>query len=1553
MKNIRLFLLCLALGLPGLSSIALADDIDIYSDSAGTFGVPNVLFVIDNGANFEASGGSTPCTAYASGGAPSLGSSNGGIQQCALVDAIEALPAGTVNIGLLVGNANNFAKGYTGKAANHDAYYETCDQSTGYGGCVIRPLTLMNATNKASLIRFIKSWTTSGSDSSTAFNVKAGGNKTANMMQEAWAYYNGKTGMSGRNYLTSLAGAGCQKNFVIFVANAAGSSSTPADTPAGADAGAALTATQVGATAAQQAKIVETANFKSLTCGVTSLAPGAQSSNWSSNWGDEWARLMYQQDASSILDSMQKIVTYAVGITGSNCKPDYPALLTTAAKYGGGKYFSASGAVELKLALDAILNEIQAVNSVFSSASLPVSVNAQGTYLNQIFLGMFRPDASANPRWVGNLKQYQFVLIGANPATAELKLGDSNGNEAISSAGTGFITPGAVSFWTKDSATQPDGLVANGFFKNDINRPVGRDSYDSPDGELVERGGAAQQSRIQNLTADFAAAAGSSSNPRRLYTYCPSGNSCNASLTDASNAFAVSNTGIVASTFGASTTIAINSIVRTGTTALVTTAGSHGFTAGTTQVTISNVTQPEYNVTQTISSPSSANTFTITGLGDYPSSPNTGIYTAALRNSSPSAITSVALASSTTANASGCASGTIPNINCNQVTVTLPSHGYSNGNLIAITGVATSPLLIPNPYSGTFTIGNVTTNTFTYNVPVTPRSPSVNAYSAQLPPPAPKTITQIAKSGGNAQVTATAHGYTNGQSVTISGNSNPLFNGTWVVSGAAANTFLIPGPGGNPGNGTGGQATLNRPATPIAVGNISRASATATTATATGITASAFSSGQTILLAYVSGNGTNETEYAKLTGSKSVTITCSGTCTSFTFPITTNTGASTTLTTSSPTAALSASPVSIPAGAITRSSMNTTATVTGVANTFASGDVIDISVSGSAVGTESAYLSPAGGWTISCAAAGCNPFTFGPVTLTPSTPATGINMQAYSASSPPDRDSLIKWVRGHDNFGDELGPGGSVTVRPSIHGDVLHSRPVVINYGDARGLVVFYGANDGVFRAVNGSQTTALASGGVPPGGELWGLVLPEHFNDLNRQRVNSPELKLPSTQLASAQPKDYFVDGSPGAYQKIDADGKIDKAYLYLTMRRGGRFIYALDVTIPTAPTFLWRKSFVDGGFEEMGQTWSRPRVTLVKGYANPVLVFGAGYDPAEDAEPPAVGTMGRGIFVLDAVTGERVWSAVHTSETSACSGSGTQAACVVLGMNYAIPADISFVDRDNDGKTDRFYAADLGGNVWRVDLEPGTFPVSGQNVDMWQVTKLAALGCETGSCASGTTPRKFFFPPNVLAVGATGASGSFDVVLLGSGDREHPLKSTAVGSSYNVTNRFYALKDTTTGKDASGITAITEATLFDATSATYAGTLSGFYTTFATGEKSVNAPATLRGTTFFGTNKPTPPSVNSCSSNLGEAKGYALNPFRGTFTSAAYDGGGLPPSPTTGIVTILVDGKPIQKEFCVGCGGGGGPGLSPEPCNSALEACTPTATVPKNPRRTYWYKK
>jgi type IV pilus assembly protein PilY1 len=1418
MKKFRLFLLCLTVSLLGVSSFTYAEDIDIYSDNNGTTGLPNVLLILDNAANFESNAGTCQ---YVDGTSPSLGATAGGIEQCAIYNVVSSLPSGAVNLGLMVYNANNI----------RDINNSNCGGSTG--GCLVQPLAAMSGTAKTNFLAWVKSWKTSGG--AGGGYIKASGEATGATMQEAWAYYAGGTGLSGRSYADIKPSAGCQKNFVIFIGNAFTASGSPGD---GDSPGTAL-ASAPGVTAAQLSNITIPAGSygtSAFSCGNYTMGNHTNSSGL---YADEWARYMYQTDIYGSLDANQGITTYTVGLLGPTCKPDYPALLTSMAKVGGGKYFATSSYGEISAAILKILNEIQAVNSVFSSASLPVSVNAQGTYLNQIFLGMFRPDASANPRWVGNLKQYQFILEYPDPSKpdpnkATLKLGDSAGNPAISSAGTGFITPDAVSFWTKkDVETAPDST--GGFFINDA-RGAGL-AFDSPDGELVEKGGAAQQSRLSNLTVNYTS---TPSSPRRLYTYCPSG-TCVAALSNSANAFATSNELITDAMLSSVSAFSVSSLTRSGSVATVMTSSAHGFVVGDS-VRMAGATQVEYNGIKTVASVPSTTQFTF-AVPDYPSYPATGAYTAAI-------------------------------------------------------------------------------------------------------PGSPKTISTITRSGSTARVNLLGHGYVTGQTVTIAGAVQSEYNGAKVIVVVDADTFTYTvttseSPPTAAGSGTARVGSLTRAIETVANSGVTRTSGSTTVQVKT--TANhGFTAGTIVTLADVlDSTGNTVSGYI---GTSTISWVGTGSEKDL-FRFTLGTAATITPVSPATTLATLTADNSAVAKSITALTRNgSTATATAASHGFLNGQTV--SISGTAGSNEGNYL---GSFVISNITTNTFDFT---VVLTPATPATGAAI-TVSKTGTSDRTGLINWVRGEDNYGDEASPGSGYTVRPSIHGDVLHSRPVAINFGtDALPkVVVFYGGNDGVFRAVNGNQAGAitLASGAaVAPGGELWGLVLPEHFGKLNRQRVNSPELKLPSTALASALPKDYFVDGSPGVYQKLRANGTVESAYLFLTMRRGGRFIYALDVSDPTAPTVLWKKSYADSGFGEMGQTWSRPRVTLVKGYANPVLVFGAGYDPAEDAEPPTAGVMGRGIFVLDAVTGVRVWSAAYTAGTTACAGSSTQAACAVSGMNWAIPADISFMDRDNDGKTDRFYAADLGGNVWRVDLEHA----AGNTPDQWRVNKFAALGCASGSCSSGTTPRKFFFPPSVVSVGATGVTGSYDVVLVGSGDREHPLKNVATGSAYNVVNRFYALKDTTTGMDATGVAAITEAEtdLFNASTVVYDGTLKGFYTTFATGEKAVNAPTTLRGTTFFGTNKPIPPSLTSCSSNLGQAKGYALDPFKGTFDSTEYDGGGLPPSPTTGIVTILLSGgKSVKKEFCIGCGGGTGSA----PCNSALEACTPNKKVPTNPRRSYWYKK
>ena len=1521
MKKMQAFLMFLAFALLGFSASLRAEDTDIYVDNATNNGVPNVLFVMDTGANFS-SNAPVPCTAYADGGVPSLGSTAGGIEQCALVDAISALADSSVNIGILVNNNNNF--GTTPRLATDLAYHETCMGT--YGGCVVRKLALMNATNKASLINFIKSWKTSGSDSATEFNVKSGGDRTANTMQEAWAYYNGKTGMSGKVYSPSIVGAGCQKNFVIYIGNAFTNSGGPADggseSPYNGTYG--LTAGQSGASSTQTAKISETVSFSPATCGVTSIAATTSGSNWSENWADEWARLMYQQDGGAgDAEGKQSITTYTIGVVNdSACKADYPALLTTMAKYGGGKYFKTSTAADVKLALGTILNEVQAVNSVFSSASLPVSVNSQGQYLNQIYLGMFRPDATGAPRWTGNLKQYQVVKDGSD----NLVLGDAAGQPALSSAGTGFISPNAISFWNAPSTAFPDDAATGGFWKND-KKGVPESGYDRPDGEVVEKGGVSRQLRLENLTADFAATAGGTTNPRRFYTYCPGGGTCNPALTNSANQFSISNADIGAAAFGSSTTIQIVSIVRTGTTALVTTNGNHGFSSGST-VTISNAAQAEYNVSQAVTV-NSATTFTITGLPDYPTTPSAGTYTITSAGGSPVAISSIVRGTSSTG---GLASETV-------TVTTSAAHGFTAASNISITGASESA------YNRTGLPDAVSTNSFTFSVTVEPKTPAANTYQAAFSAAAyPAKSVTLSKSANNVigGTTSAAHGFWVGQSITISGAAVSIYNGTWTILSVPTTTKFTADRNGL-GNPAASSGSVSVDTTAKTLSAITRVATTASaTATATGAPSLFFGSTiggtRTLNITKSSGTGTTESAYVQ----SNVTITCSNaSCTTFTYPITVTPAVSATGTMYA--ALAGATTLNVAAGGLTRTTAGIVTVTGATANSFANGQTVVVAASGSALSDEGGYV---GSWPITCTAP-CTTFTYGPVTLTPTSPATGSNMQAYSGSTPPDRDTAIKWLRGHDNYGDEKGPGGTVTVRPSIHGDVLHSRPLAVNYGDSRGIVVFYGSNDGVFRAINGNQADAMGS--VPAGGELWGFILPEHFGEVNRLRVNSPELKFPSTTLSTAQPKDYFVDGPTGSFQLFNSAGVITKAYLYLTMRRGGRVIYALDVTTPTAPTVVWKIDTSSDDFSELGQTWSRPIVVQMQSTTlgtTPVLWFGAGYDPAQDSEPPAGDTMGRGIYAVNALTGALIWSANSTCSTSATCRN-------VPDMTYAIPSEITPVDRDSNGRVDKLYFGDLGGNVWRAD-------VSANDTANWTVTKLAALGCATGACGSTTTPRKFFFPPAVLTLSSSTAT-NYDAVMLSSGDREHPLKSTATGSSYNVLNRAVMIKDTGVTLGTPVTQDVTMATLFNSTSTKYDDTLNGFYMSFATGEKGVNAPTVVNGLVFFATNRPVDRSA-TCSANLGEANAWVFDPFTGAHATHTFAGGGLPPSAVSGLV--IVNGT--SQKVCIGCGvstiprwaedGGnitsGGSGSATD-CDSALGICKPPPGIAKNLKRTYWYRK
>src|SRR3954469_14913195 len=136
MKRIQIFFFLLAFGLFGYSSGLRAEDIDIYVSNSNNVGVPNVLFVIDNGADFSANA-SIGCSTYSGTSVvPSAGTSTtAGVLQCSLVAALSGLANSAVNIGIMVSNANNFAETQTTTDQTKGGYHAACN-SGGNGGCL-------------------------------------------------------------------------------------------------------------------------------------------------------------------------------------------------------------------------------------------------------------------------------------------------------------------------------------------------------------------------------------------------------------------------------------------------------------------------------------------------------------------------------------------------------------------------------------------------------------------------------------------------------------------------------------------------------------------------------------------------------------------------------------------------------------------------------------------------------------------------------------------------------------------------------------------------------------------------------------------------------------------------------------------------------------------------------------------------------------------------------------------------------------------------------------------------------------------------------------------------------------------------------------------------------------------------------------------------------------------------------------------------------------------------------------------------------------------------
>lgn len=1438
---------------------AFADDIDLFKGGTPLTGQkPNVLIIVDNSANWNRNDQGWPV------------GKQGESELQALSNVIGGL-TGDVRVGLMM-----FVKG------------AGSEKDGGYVRFAIRDMDAINRPGFQNMLSGIK----------PVFNDQNAGQQVASantdygaVMYEAFKYFSNSTPYAATAALRDYSGNGsvnvspytagnlpgnafassgsttyagplsadtpCNKNFIIFIGNGFPSTTSVNPTTLGDSGLANFDATQI------------------------------YNEGTATTYLDEWARFLHKTGSANApcasgICAENKVTTFTIDVYRDHQDTDQTALLKSTASVGGGKYFAATTEAEIQDALNRILSEIQAVNSVFTSASLPVSVNTQGTYLNQIYMGVFRPDATGAPRWMGNLKQYKFGLTTDATGADVLFLSDADGKAAVNSQ-TGFVDPSARSYWSKSIAP------AAGFWAFSPSGTGGQ--YDAPDGDLVEKGGAAQKLRDLGPTS------------RNVYTCTP-----NCTLGAAPPLFNSSNTSLVTALSGISSSV--TSLTRSGPTMSATTAADLLLNSSDT-VTLSGASVGAYNATWTATKVDATH-FTFP-ISETPVTPATG---AAMTVSAGTSVSQSVPAGAVT-------------YSNGVVTVNLPSHGFINGQAVTIAGADVSPAMstATTPctgwtattnceYNGTFNVAYVDANNFKYTPPttsfgsnsavsgvvynppdtgITPGSSTVTCQYA--PSPATDTVT-------NASVTkVTAGSGTKQFKVVLS--SLPAHCGTQLKLGGSGNNNRI--------------TAITLSGTGTALDGVAQTITGIGTA-CTGGTVTAAAGDYTICFNF---NVTSSTSYAlnsiipasPATG----TITATGIPTRTVTSITRTAGdasnvATVTLTTASPHGFGAATSVII-AGA-DQAEYNGTKTVA------------------------------ANGLNIPSAS---STMTFN-LTTGPATPATGATAAKGSSVDPA---TLINWIRGVDNKEDENINSSLTDVRASVHGDVLHSRPLVINYGSSFGIYAFYGANDGTFRGTKAGQDETAGS---KDGQEAWSFVAPEHYSTLGRLYNNTPLIKYLG-QSSPNTPRDYFFDGNIGVYQSAD----LATTHIFISMRRGGRFIYALDVSNPTAPKFLWKKSYTDTGFSELGYAWSEPKVVALK-KTNGVacnasdsstyvraLVFGAGYDPAsEDTTSGSLrpnATMGRGVFVLNAADGSLIKLLQPPANDYAGFSNSTR--------RYTFPSDVTLLDTIGDGCIDRIYAGDTGAKMHRFDIGDA----SSAN---WKAYTLAALG-DIGN-NGGSNDRKFLYPPEVVLTVINGSQVAY--VMDGTGDREQP--STAA-----VDNRFYMIKDTlAVGADVPTSTATTNAVTesqltqisnFNASTTTIdatASTFKGWYIPYDSGEKSVNAALTVAGTTFFGTNMPKAVDPKSCEANLGIARGYALNFLTGTSAFgdrtgngninksdmyATFQGGGLPPSPVSGVVQIS-DSKTVR--FVIG---GGGTGTS----GSVIEG-TKLQVNPSGARtRVFWYFK
>ncbi|WP_180162866.1 hypothetical protein [Acinetobacter sp. YH12069] len=304
-----------------------------------------------------------------------------------------------------------------------------------------------------------------------------------------------------------------------------------------------------------------------------------------------------------------------------------------------------------------------------------------------------------------------------------------------------------------------------------------------------------------------------------------------------------------------------------------------------------------------------------------------------------------------------------------------------------------------------------------------------------------------------------------------------------------------------------------------------------------------------------------------------------------------------------------------------------------------------------------------------------------------------------------------------------------------------------------------------------------------------------------------------------------YGIDGPWTAYTEyvVDDNGYLTvgsgkgtqkgRQMVYGGLRMGGNSYYALDLQNMSDPKLKFhidpekQKVFYNNSsksfnqLQHMGQSWSKPAIGWInwkdstgKTTRKQVMFVGGGYDAKTGTTACNTGTdttsknvgyecpkyaptssapaKGAGVYMFDAQNGDLLW----WSSASATTSTAVPLASNVSTMINSVVSEIRTVDRDGDELIDNIYFGDLGGQVFRVDLDNKATALGNIVKKPVRLLNLSKTG--------GMSPRFYDMPAFSLY---SDQGDVFALISIGSGNRSKPLQDYASGADYEAVYNVY----------------------------------------------------------------------------------------------------------------------------------------------------------------------